>query len=181
MIETSIYLTDKYNEFKMVTFHKNNITAFKKLVGKSLVGYNTPNRVNGVHSCHIDTQDGIRRICEYDKVVKDKDGNFYIYEQNTEIEITITIGFDELNDIVAVETPIDIRELPSKGQKWHHFKGDIYVITDIAKHTETGNDLVIYTNTDDIVYARPLDMFMTEVDHSKYPNVKQKYRFELCL
>ncbi len=81
------------------------------------------------------------------------------------------------------------------GDVVQHFKRELYVndttstmylykILNIAEHTETGEKLVIYQAlycTEDKsfgIYARPYDMFMSEVDHNKYPNVKQKYRFE---
>ena len=63
----------------------------------------------------------------------------------------------------------------------------LYKILAIAEHTETKEKMVIYQalyDNDEMgihfgVYARPYDMFMSEVDHVKYPHIKQKYRFEL--
>ena len=64
---------------------------------------------------------------------------------------------------------------------YKHFKGDYYVVEDIAIHSETKEKYVayraLYDNNE--LYIRPYDMFLSEVDKSKYPDVKQKYRFEL--
>ncbi len=65
------------------------------------------------------------------------------------------------------------------GKKYRHFKGDIMEVLAIAKHSETLEDLVIYRHLDqDQVWARPYEMFTSHVDHEKYPDIKQEYRFE---
>ncbi len=63
---------------------------------------------------------------------------------------------------------------------YRHFKGDNYLVMDIVIDSETGKEMVLYKGLykDCPCYVRPLAMFLSEVDHNKYPGIKQKYRFE---
>ena len=67
---------------------------------------------------------------------------------------------------------------------YKHFKGFKAKVISVAVHTETGENLVVYEcyakdGVSEGVFARSMEMFLSEVDHAKYPDVKQKYRFEL--
>lgn len=73
------------------------------------------------------------------------------------------------------------RPLPEQGQNYKHFKlGKIVTVIGISRHTETEEVTVVY-DYEGTIWNRPLEMFMSEVDHEKYPEEKQKYRFELVM
>ena len=73
-----------------------------------------------------------------------------------------------------------MRKIKIKGI-YKHFKGDYYLVEELANDSETKEPVVVYRRLygEGDLWIRPLDMFLSEVDHEKYPNVKQKYRFEL--
>ncbi len=76
--------------------------------------------------------------------------------------------------------PLEHECIVVPGGVYRHFKGSLYEVIGVAKHSETGEKMVVYRslNTGDI-YVRPIDMFTSDVDTDKYPDVKQKRRFQL--
>ena len=72
------------------------------------------------------------------------------------------------------------RELKIHGV-YRHFKGKYYLVEGIATHSETKEQMVVYRHLygDGELCVRPLDMFLSETDHEKYPDNPQQYRFEL--
>ena len=81
------------------------------------------------------------------------------------------------------------RPVPQPGQIVRHFKRELesegnmylYEIICTAHHSETNEDLMVYKALygEGRICARPLDMFMSEVDREKYPQISQRYRFEV--
>lgn len=65
------------------------------------------------------------------------------------------------------------------GGTYQHFKGALCVVCSISLHTETQEDLVIYRRLGDSkMYARPIHMFLSDVDKKKYPKCTQAKRFK---
>jgi hypothetical protein len=89
-------------------------------------------------------------------------------------------GGRTMDNRMNVQSQVGCMKSSIVGFRYRHFKGGIYIVTDIAVHSETEEPMVIYKNFNNpnLVWCRPLSMFLSEVDREKYPDVKQRMRFE---
>ena len=85
-----------------------------------------------------------------------------------------------IEKIERVVKMLNGRHMPKPYEVYKHFKGNLYVVLNVARYTETNELLVVYAATKEMqsIYSSPLQIFKSEVDHEKYPDAKQKYRFE---
>lgn len=70
---------------------------------------------------------------------------------------------------------------PRPQEVYRHFKGRLYQIVTLCKHSETGEEMVVYQAMygDFAIYCRPLWMFTEALDPIKYPDAEQTNRFQL--
>ena len=131
-------------------------------------------------NCSLQSQiEGIKDFAEEDEMWQqlhiDESENFTLdkeNEPNCDLAL-LTRHFKKDNSNMQFDRP-----LPTKGEKYKHFKiGKIVTVIGLSRHTETEEITVVY-EYEGSIWNRPLEMFMSEVDKEKYPNVSQKYRFE---
>lgn len=113
---------------------------------------------------------------------------FAIKQDHNSVSVNNKTLVEVFSEVFGNNTVKDARKL-RVGDVVRHFKREtvaasstdyLYKIIAFAEHTETGENLVIYQSlySPFNIWARPYDMFMSEVDHEKYPEIKQRYRFE---
>ena len=123
----------------------------------------------------INLTDNELDILQYDLLTLIED------EENND---TLSRDDDYLKELKALYRKLSSRPAPQPNEIYRHFKGNYYKIIAVGHHSETGEQMVVYYDTSKKVSSpsnpciRPLEMFMSEVDHKKYPDVIQKYRFE---
>lgn len=47
---------------------------------------------------------------------------------------------------------------------YRHYKGGIYNVIGMGKHSETQEEIVIYEDTNNRLWVRPLNMFFEEIE-----------------
>lgn len=114
-----------------------------------------------------------------DKYVRSDTGSEYIIE----------VEHKNFEDALTFISNLPPNREVTEYSHWKHFKGTMAEVITVAKDSETGEEMVVYkctgnhgqTNHTDGVYVRPMKMFLSEVDHEKYPDVNTKYRFTKCV
>lgn len=107
-----------------------------------------------------------------DVTVSDDEGEILLGDRNIDLakleEHFVIDDYDAVNnDRIVI------------GGTYTHFKGKSVTLITLAKYSENPQMMFAIYSCENGIYARLLDMFLSEVDHDKYPNVHQKYRFEL--
>ena len=84
-----------------------------------------------------------------------------------------------MGDVISTQLRLDYLKDGIVGCVYEHFKGGVYIVTDMAVNTDTEEIMVVYHDINsDMVWCRPFSEFVSEVDHEKYPDVKQALRFK---
>lgn len=119
-----------------------------------------------------------------DKEIEILQDNLSCLIEDEENNNSLSRDEDYIKELRALYKKVSSRAIPKAGDVYRHFKGKYYEIIAVGHHSETGEKLVVYydlsgeNSTFFDPCIRPLDMFMSEIDHQKYPDVKLKYRFE---